>query len=156
VNSIVAFRPWHIRCFARRLAATDRDGNWGTKTGTRPVFRGGNWRRKLGRDQYSVSDKLIASKFPSHVQVSVPVSDKLIASQFPSPVCNRFHRLSQKTGKRMFCYAARHGFATRKLIQGKGALTISQLMGHADGSTLARVYGHLDKNVDFLKKALVD
>ena len=71
-------------------------------------------------------------------------------------VCNRFHRISQKTGKRMFCYAARHGFATRKLIQGKGALTISQLMGHADGSMLARVYGHLDKNVDFLKKALDD
>jgi integrase/recombinase XerC len=71
-------------------------------------------------------------------------------------VCNRFYRLSQKTGKRMFCYAARHGFATRKLIQGKGALTISQLMGHADGSMLARVYGHLDKNVDFLKKALAD
>jgi integrase len=73
-----------------------------------------------------------------------------------SAVCNRFHRLSEKTGKRMLCYAARHGFATRKLIQGKGALTISQLMGHADGSMLARVYGHLDKNVDFLKKALDD
>jgi integrase len=38
----------------------------------------------------------------------------------------------------------------RKLIQGKGSLTISQLMGHANGSMLARVYGHLDKNVDFL------
>jgi hypothetical protein len=36
-------------------------------------------------------------------------------------VCNRFYRLSQKTGKRMFCYAARHGFATRKLIQGEGS-----------------------------------
>ncbi len=46
--------------------------------------------------------------------------------------------------------AARHGFATRKLIQGKGSLTISQLMGHANGSMLARVYGNLDKNVDFL------
>ena len=58
----------------------------------------------------------------------------------------------------MFCYAARHGFATatRKLIQGKGALTISKLMRHADGSMLARVYGHLDKNVDFLKKSLED
>jgi integrase len=71
-------------------------------------------------------------------------------------VCNRFHRLSQRTGKRMFCYAARHGFATRKLIQGKGTLTNSQLMGHTDGTMLARVYGHLDKNVDFLKQALVD
>jgi integrase len=56
----------------------------------------------------------------------------------------------------MFAYAARHGFATRKLIKGKGSLTISQLMGHADGTMLARVYGHLDKNVDFLEKALED
>ncbi len=40
---------------------------------------------------------------------------------------------------------------------GRRALTISQLMGHADGSMLAHVYGHLDRNVDFLKKnALVD
>jgi integrase len=71
-------------------------------------------------------------------------------------VFNRFYQLGQKTGKRMFCYATRHGFATRKLIQDKGALTISQLMYHTDGSTLARVHGRLDKNVDFLKKALVD
>ena len=32
----------------------------------------------------------------------------------------------------------------------------SQLMGHADGSLLARVHGHLDKNVAFLKQALAD
>jgi hypothetical protein len=29
-------------------------------------------------------------------------------------------------------------------------------MGHANGSMLARVHGHLDKNVDFLQKALED
>jgi hypothetical protein len=28
--------------------------------------------------------------------------------------------------------------------------------GHADGSMLARVHDHLDKNIDFLKKALAD
>jgi site-specific recombinase XerD len=67
---------------------------------------------------------------------------------------NRFHRISQKTGKKMFCYAARHGFATRKLVQGHDCLTVATLLGHADGSMLAKVYQHLDKNGEFLKKAL--
>lgn len=29
---------------------------------------------------------------------------------------------------------------------------IGHFKGHADGSMLARVYGHLDKNVEFLKR----
>ena len=52
--------------------------------------------------------------------------------------------------------AARHGFATRKLIQRHGHLTIAVLMGHSDDSMIAKVYGHLDKNTEFLKKVLVD
>lgn len=71
-------------------------------------------------------------------------------------VCNRFYRISQKTGKRMFCYAARHGFGTRKLIQGHDHLTIAALMGHTDGSMLAKVYSHVDQNDTHLKRALVD
>ena len=71
-------------------------------------------------------------------------------------VCNRFHRISQTTGKRMFCYAARHGFGTRKLIQGHDHLTIAALMGHTDGSMLAKVYSHVDQNDAHLKRALVD
>jgi integrase/recombinase XerC len=71
-------------------------------------------------------------------------------------ICNRFHRLSQKTGKRMFCYAARHGFGTRKLIQGHDHLTVAAIMGHTDGSMLAKVYSHVDKDVAHMKRALVD
>ena len=71
-------------------------------------------------------------------------------------VCNRFHRISKATGKRMFCYAARHGFATRKLTQGKDHLTVAALMGHADGSMLAKVYSHIDQDTAHLKKALAD
>lgn len=71
-------------------------------------------------------------------------------------ICNRFHRYSQKLGKRMFCYAARHGFGTRKLIQGHDPITVAGLMGHTDGSMLARVYSHVDEDDDHMNKALVD
>ncbi len=71
-------------------------------------------------------------------------------------ICNRFHRISQKTGKRMFCYAARHGFATRKLVAGHGHMGIAALMGHSDGSMLAKVYSHVDKDEAHLKRILAD
>ena len=53
-------------------------------------------------------------------------------------------------------HVARHGFATRKLVQGHDHLTVAELMGHRDGTMLAKVYGHLDRNTDHLKKALED
>ncbi len=71
-------------------------------------------------------------------------------------VCNRMHRLSRATGRKKAMYDARHGFATRKLVQGHDHLTVAELMGHRDGTMLAKVYGHLDRNVDHLKKALED
>ena len=56
----------------------------------------------------------------------------------------------------MFAYALRHGFGTRKLIQGHDHLTIAALMGHTDGSMLAKIYSHLDQNDAHLKRALAD
>lgn len=47
-------------------------------------------------------------------------------------------------------------FATRKLIQGHDHLTIAELMGHRDGTMLAKVYADLDRNDAHLKKALED
>lgn len=71
-------------------------------------------------------------------------------------VCNRMHRLSKLIDKKLAAYDARHGFATRKLIAGHGHLTIAALMGHTDGSMIAKVYSHIDKDDDHLKKALVN
>jgi integrase/recombinase XerC len=93
--------------------------------------------------------------------MAVRSEGKLFLNQRGSPwtkyaICNRFHRLSQKTGKRMFCYAARHGFATRKLIAGHGHMAIAALMGHTDGSMLAKVYSHVDKDDAHLKRVLLD
>lgn len=71
-------------------------------------------------------------------------------------VCSRICRLSQKLGKRLIMYGSRHGFAMKKLIQGHDHLTIAALMGHTDGSMLAKVYSHVDQNDAHLKRALVD
>lgn len=56
----------------------------------------------------------------------------------------------------MFMYAARHGFGTRKLIQGHDHLTVAAIMGHADGSMLAKIYSHVSDDEAHLKKALQD
>lgn len=71
-------------------------------------------------------------------------------------ICNRFHRLSKVIGRKVFCYAARHGFGTRKLIQGHDGIVVAALMGHKDGSMLAKIYSHVEKDEAFLKRALVD
>ena len=49
-----------------------------------------------------------------------------------------------------------HGFATRELVQGHDHLTVAELMGHRDGTMLAKVYGHLDRDTAHLKRALAD
>lgn len=71
-------------------------------------------------------------------------------------VCNRLQYLSKIIGKRMFMYAARHGFGTRKLIQGHDHLTVAAIMGHADGSMLAKIYSHVSDDEAHLKRALAD
>jgi len=71
-------------------------------------------------------------------------------------LCNRMHRLSKMTGKRMAMYDARHGFATRKLKQGHDGIVVGGLMGHVDGSMVAKIYQHVTDDAEFLRKALED
>lgn len=71
-------------------------------------------------------------------------------------ICNRMHRLSKITGIRMFMYAARHGYATRKLKAKHGHLEIAATLGHVDGSMLAKVYSHIEDDDDHLRTVLVD
>jgi len=66
------------------------------------------------------------------------------------------YRLSQVAGIKKTAYDMRHGFATRKLVQGDDHLAIAELMGHRDGTMLAKVYAHLDRNDAHLKRALED
>ena len=69
-------------------------------------------------------------------------------------ICNRFDRISKITGKRMFCYAMRHSFGTRKLIQGHDCITVAALMGHTDGSMLSKIYSHVEDDDAHMTKAI--
>ena len=55
----------------------------------------------------------------------------------------RFNRLAKKLPRRCCLYHFRHSFATRKLREGLDPLTVAELLGHSDPSTLAKVYQHL-------------
>jgi len=65
----------------------------------------------------------------------------------------RLARISNKVGFRVIAYGARHSFATRALTDGGiDPISLSHLMGHSDPSMVSRVYSHLSRNPDFLRK----
>ncbi len=60
-----------------------------------------------------------------------------------------------KRGTKYALTSIRHSFATRLLEAGVDHLTVSALLGHADGSMLAKVYSHVGQKTDFLRDALL-
>ena len=66
----------------------------------------------------------------------------------------RFCRLKKRLGVKYACYSLRHGFATRKLEDGLDHLTVAALMGHSDGTMLAKVYSHVGDRQDYLHEKL--
>ena len=71
-----------------------------------------------------------------------------------SAVKCRFERLEKKVGKRYCQYMWRHSFATRKLKAGVSPIVVAELLGHADVSTLAKIYQHVAQDGDHLLSAL--
>lgn len=68
----------------------------------------------------------------------------------------RFFRLEKKLGTKYAMTAIRHSFATRLLEAGVDNLTVSALLGHADGSmVLSRTYSHIGEKSDFLREELL-
>jgi integrase len=67
----------------------------------------------------------------------------------------RFVRLKAHLGVKYACYSLRHGFATRKLEDGLDHLTVAALMGHSDGTMLARFYSHIGDRGDHLRQQLL-
>ena len=51
--------------------------------------------------------------------------------------------------------AIRHSYATRMLEAGCDHLTVSSLLGHVDGTMLAKVYQHLGQKTDYLRQELL-
>lgn len=63
-----------------------------------------------------------------------------------------FKRLESKVGKKYSAYDMRHTWATRMLVSGLDHLTVAELLGHANGATLAKVYAHVDQKADYLRE----
>ena len=66
----------------------------------------------------------------------------------------RIAELAREQGTKWCLYHFRHSFATRMLEAGMDALTVSALLGHADGAMLAKVYSHLSRNGAYLRDAV--
>jgi integrase len=66
----------------------------------------------------------------------------------------RFSRKKKAIGRKYSLYALRHSFCQRLLLEGKDILTVSLLMGHSTPAMVMRHYQHLQKNPEFLRKAL--
>lgn len=65
----------------------------------------------------------------------------------------RLRRISEKCGFRVIAYGARHSFATNALIEGGvDPVSLAHLMVHKDVAMISRVYSHVAKNPDFLRK----
>lgn len=63
-------------------------------------------------------------------------------------------RMAKKHGPKYCLYNFRHSFATRALESGVDAVTVAELMGHADTRMLSRVYSHLFQRPAHLAIAL--
>lgn len=65
----------------------------------------------------------------------------------------RLTRISKKVGFRVIAYGARHSFATDALVKGGiDPISTAHLMGHRDTSMVAKVYSHIAKNPEFLRR----
>jgi integrase len=64
-------------------------------------------------------------------------------------------KAAAKVGTKYALTAIRHSFATRLLEAGVDHLTVAALMGHADGTMLAKVYSHVGQKTDFLRDELL-
>ena len=62
----------------------------------------------------------------------------------------RFHRLAEKTGKRITHYTLRHSFITRKLLAGVDSHVVAKLSGHTDTKMIDSVYSHVADDYGFM------
>ena len=67
----------------------------------------------------------------------------------------RFGRLKKHLDGVKYCgYDLRHGFATRKLVDGHNPSIVAEALGHRDGRMLAQHYQHLDQEGEHVRKVL--
>jgi integrase len=63
------------------------------------------------------------------------------------------YKMAQKHADKCCAYLLRHSFSTNAIVNGVDPMTVSVLLGHANGATLAKVYSHLSQRPDHLHEA---
>jgi integrase len=63
----------------------------------------------------------------------------------------RFHRLKKKMGRKIALYDFRHAFCHEGLKRGVDAVTVANLLGHANPSMVATVYSSLSLDPEYLR-----
>lgn len=76
--------------------------------------------------------------------------DKRLAELRCEAKCKLTKRLAAALAPRYSLYALRHTWATNALQRGVDCVTVAELMGHSDPSTLAKTYQHISKNPEFM------
>lgn len=65
----------------------------------------------------------------------------------------RFYRLKEKVGRKLNMYAIRHSYAHHALTKGGvDPVVVATLLGHSSTNMIYKVYGHLLKDTDFMRK----
>ncbi len=63
------------------------------------------------------------------------------------------YKMAKRYADKCCLYLARHSFSTNALRKGVDPMTVSVLLGHTNGATLAKVYSHLSQHPDHLQDA---
>ena len=63
------------------------------------------------------------------------------------------HLMAKRHANKCCLYLTRHSFSTNALVNGVDPMTVSVLLGHANGATLAKTYSHLSQRPDHLHEA---
>ncbi len=114
--------------------------------------------RRMGRDRMeelgdTISDEEIADFIPQLKSHRTVKGETVAKSQAELKLEAKTKLLNYRAVRivpRYSLYVLRHSWATRALQSGLDGLTVAILMGHADPSTLARVYQHLSHNPQHL------
>lgn len=71
-------------------------------------------------------------------------------------VCERMCTLSEKTGVKTTAYDLRHGYISKKIMEGVNHMVLAPCVGHTDGSMIGKVYSHVSQEEAHLRAALGD
>ena len=112
--------------------------------------KGKRWRSVyLNTEALAITNRLVDQRKDGHLLVN---SDGKPWTRYA--VACAFQRLAKRIGTQYCLYHFRHTWATRALTQGIDPITVSVLMGHADGSMLGMVYQHLNQDRSHLRESV--